>query len=130
MIHKSQTIKRYVSRILQSYGWKKFPKISLGVLPAFISFEFALSLLAGYTVALFFAGRRSRMKGRFPSFTFQCRQYRIHLHHWLVFSHVIVLSFLLHFSVATPFLFYGFLGGVIAQGIVNYEDWHTIIQKV
>jgi len=118
------------ARIQQSHGWQRFPKLSLGVLPSVISLELGVSLIIGYFIALLFAGRRSKTQGRIPSLVFRFKQYRIHLHHWLVFSNVIALTLILHFFIASPLLFYGFLGGIVAQGVFHYEDWHTVVQKV
>jgi len=117
-------------RITESYIWNRFPKFSLvGFIPGIISFELGISLIAGYLISFLFAGKQTKMRGRVPSLAFRFKQYRIHLHHWLVFSHVLALTLILHFFVASPLLFYGFLSGIVAQGIVHYEDWYSIVQK-
>ena len=118
------------SRIRESYWWQRFPKIPIGVVPSLISLELGISLLLGYFVALFFAGPRTSTQGRIPSLVFRFRQYRVHLHHWLVFSHVLVIALVMHFFVLTPLLFYGFLGGVVAQGVFHYRDWKAVVQRV
>lgn len=105
----------------------KFPLV---ILPSFVSLELGLSLLTGYIAALVVAGPKSRMRGRIPSFILKFKQYRVHLHHWLTFSSVFGASMALHFSLVHPLLFYGILGGVIAQGILHYEDWHVVVQKI
>jgi hypothetical protein len=118
------------SRIQESHVWRRYPKLSLGLAPSLISFELGISLVVGYLIAFVFAGARTNTPGRIPSLVFRIRQYRIHLHHWFVFSNILVALLFMHFFVLTPLLFYGFLGGVVAQGVFHYEDWHTIIQKV
>lgn len=123
-------MKRIQSWIRESYGWKRFPKISVGLTPSLLSFELGISLLLGYFVALFLAGSRTHVRGKIPSLVFRFRQYRIHLHHWLLFLHVLVLAAIMHFFVVTPLLFYGFLGGIVAQGVFHYEDWRQVVQKV
>ena len=112
-----------------NYGWRRFLKLSLGVVPSIVSIELGISLVIGYLVALFFAGSRTKIQGRVPSLVFRVRQYRVHVHHWVVFSHVLVFTLVTHFFVITPLLFYGFLGGIVAQGVFHYEDWRTVIQK-
>ena len=37
---------------------------------------------------------------------------------------------IMQFFVITPLLFYGFLGGIVAQGVFYYEDWRTVVEKV
>ena len=123
-------MKEIFSRIRESYGWQRFPKIPIGVVPILISLELGISLMLGYLVALFFAGPRTNKQGRIPSIVFRFRQYRIHLHHWFVFSSVLAVAFVMHFFVLTPLLFYGFLGGVVAQGVFHYQDWKAVIQRV
>ena len=116
--------------IQQNSRRKRLPKLSLWVLASIISLELGISLIIGYFIALFFAGRHTKAKGRIPSLIFRFKQYRIHLHHWLVFSNVIAVTLILHFFIVSPLLFYGLLGGVVAQGVLHYEDWHTIVQKI
>jgi ABC-type uncharacterized transport system permease subunit len=125
-------MKELPKRIKSSYSWQRFPKFSLGFVPALISIELAFSLFIGYFIAVFFAGSRTKAKNRskVPSLVFQFRQYRIHLHHWLLFLHVMVFAMVAQFFLITPLLFYGFLGGIVAQGVFHYEDWHTVIEKV
>jgi len=94
-----------------------------------ISFELGVSMVVGYLVARFFAGAKESVKGRTPSFVFRFRAYRVHVHHWLLFSPVLVVLLVSHIFIFTPHLFYGFLGGVIAQGVLYYEDWASVIKK-
>lgn len=94
-----------------------------------ISFELGFALLAGYFAAHFFAGKKTSEPGRFPSLVFEVQDYRIHLHHWLVFLVVLVGATLFNFFLFTPFLFYGFFGGAIFQGLWHYEDWPRIVSK-
>jgi len=128
--YNRESMRKLKSRIQQSYGWQRFPKFSLGFVPTLISFELAVSLFIGYFIAYFLAGPKTKQKGRVPSLTFQFRQYRIHLHHWFIFSNILLVAAITHFFVVTPLLFYGFLGGIVAQGIVHYEDWRSFVQKV
>jgi len=121
---------RWRSQIAKSYSWKRFPKFSLGVVPSVISLELGVSILMGYIIAFLFAGSRTKKQGRVPSLAFRFKQYRIHIHHWLVFLSILVVAAILQFFLVTPLLFYGFLGGIVAQGVFHYEDWRTVIQRV
>jgi len=108
-----------------------FPKASLGVLPMLISFELGFALLAGYFAAYFFASEKTSgpNRGNFPSLIFTVGNWRVHLHHWLVFFGIFVAAAIASFFIVSPFLFYGFLGGVIVQGLLHYEDWPRVIKR-
>jgi hypothetical protein len=125
-------MRRLIFRIRQRVSTKglvlTIPKASLGALPMFISFELGLSLIVGYFTARYFAGEKTAEQGRLPSLTFDIKNYRIHLHHWLVFLGIFAAAVVANFFVA-PLLFYGFLGGVIFQGVLYYDDWTKIVSK-
>ena len=106
----------------------RFPKESVGVLPfMLVSFELGLSIILGYVAARFCAGSETNTRGRFPSLVFSFGKYGIHLHHWLLFLGMLLCALAWGFFVIAPSAFYGFLGGVVAQGIITYEDWPRII---
>ena len=104
--------------------------LSLGAIPVMlISFSLGASLVIGYIAARFIAGSKTKEQGRFPSIAFTLRGYKIHVHHWLFFSSILVASFIFQFSVFAHEIFYGFLGGVVIQGVTFYEDWRQVIKK-
>jgi hypothetical protein len=107
------------------------PNVSLGALPMLISFELGFALLAGYFAARFFAGKKTAAPNwkHFPSLAFSVGDWRVHLHHWLVFSGILAATAFAHFFIVAPFAFYGFLGGVIAQGVLHYDDWPRIVSR-
>lgn len=105
------------------------PKASLGAASMLISFELGLSLLIGYFLATFFAGAATKQQGRFKSLIFSIRQYRVHVHHWLLSLAILSLALVFNFFVIAPVLFYGFLSGITIQGIVNYQDWKQVVMR-
>ncbi len=116
---------RYVPKRVKS---TRIPSESVGVLPfMLVSFELGVSIVIGYIAARFFAGSRTNEKGRFPSLTFSVKGYGIHLHHWFLFLGFLLAALVWGFFIVAPTVFYGFLGGVIAQGILMYEDWPRIV---
>lgn len=108
---------------------KHAAKMSLGAVPMLISLELGLALLAGYFLAKFFSGPQVKQQGRFGSLVFDVSGYRVHLHHWVLSAAVLLVAFTLNVAVLGPSVFYGFLGGVMAQGIVNYEDWRQVVWR-
>ncbi|MCH7828803.1 hypothetical protein IH982_03030 [Patescibacteria group bacterium] len=122
-------MRRIVAKISRGQIMQTVPKASLGVLPMLISFELGFALFAGYFAAYFFAGQKTSEQGRIPSLVFDMGDWRVHLHHWLVFLGIFVGAAIASFFIVSPFLFYGFLGGVIVQGLLHYDDWPRIVSK-
>ena len=108
---------------------KKFILISL--LPAGYAggYVFYLSWAAGFIISKYFSGKKDGKPGRVKSLIIPWRKWELHLHHWFVGSLLAITSALKGFSIITPELFYGFLGGLVFQGIFCYGDWHRIIRK-
>ena len=119
---------RLLRYLPQRVRFARIPKESVGVLPfMLISFELGVSIILGYVAARFFAGSETNTRGRIPSLTFSIKGYGVHLHHWLSFLGLLLAAVIWGFFIVAPNIFYGFLGGVIAQGILMYEDWPRIV---
>jgi Kef-type K+ transport system membrane component KefB len=88
---------------------------------AIFSFQIYFGAILGYYLAKNFSKR-------FRSLIFEIKNWRFHLHHWLVCSLVLISSFFFDF-LSLPNFVLGFLGGMIFQGIYCYDDWHKILIK-
>ena len=108
---------------------KKFILISL--LPAGYAwgYVFYLSWAAGFVISKYCGGKKDGRPGRVKSIIIPWRRWELHLHHWFICFLLAAASVAKGFSVITPELFYGFLGGLVFQGIFCYSDWHRIIRK-
>ncbi|MCH8987098.1 hypothetical protein IIA94_02945 [Patescibacteria group bacterium] len=117
--------------VLLGFKASKNPQhLSLGAISVMlISFSLGMSLIIGYIAARLISGAKTRERGRFPSIAFTLRGYKIHVHHWLSFASILAAALIFQFSVFTHEIFYGFLGGVVIQGITFYEDWRQVIKK-
>ena len=124
-------MRRIVAKIPRRQIMQAIPKASLGVLPMLISFELGFALLAGYFVARFIAGRKTSSPNwkHIPSLAFSVGDWRVHLHHWLIFLAIFIAAAIASFFIVSPFAFYGFLGGVIVQGVSHYDDWPKVIVR-
>ena len=107
----------------------RFPRATMSIVPLLISVELGISMILGYVAARFVAGHEEKATGRFPNLSFRFRSYRIHVHHWVVFSNILAVTLILHVFVVTPYIFYGFLGGIVAQGVLHYDDWREFVVK-
>jgi hypothetical protein len=96
----------------------------LGYLSYYLSYA---SWLAGFIAAKYGGSKREGKPGRVKSVVIYWHKYRLHLHHWVLAFVTSLVCALKGIYVITPELFYGFLGGLIFQGIYCYNDWHRII---
>jgi len=104
----------------------KFKKITLpiftGVISLYISVLFCFGIIAGYIFMKYFSGR-------IKSVEFSFGNYKLHLHHWLYSSLVLVIMFITDIHSFFPVFVLGFGGGFVLQGIYCYGDWHKILKK-
>jgi hypothetical protein len=88
------------------------------------------SWIAGFLIAKYGGGKKEGMRGRVRSIKITLGMYRLHLHHWLICSAVMVIavvrSFYLFFP---PEMFLSFMSGVVFQGVYCYSDWRRIIHR-
>ncbi|XOB42462.1 MAG: hypothetical protein ACKKMP_00145 [Candidatus Nealsonbacteria bacterium] len=100
----------------------KLPKFLLGVPVALLSLKIFFGGVFGYLLARF-------LSGKIGSVVFGIGSFKFHFHHWLMGALALGLIFLYEVSPLMDQLFYGFIGGIIFQGIFNYADWHRILFK-
>jgi len=89
--------------------------------------------VTGYMLGDLGGGGATGIQGRVPSLIFNFDNLKIHLHHWflsLFFIFFLIIYFLSK-KKNLKFLFFsfkfGFLFGLMLQGILNYSDWYRII---
>jgi len=124
-------MRRIVAKISRKKIMQNVPNASLGALPMLISLELGFALLAGYFAARFVAGKKTSAPNfkHIPSLAFDMGDWRVHLHHWLIFLAIFIAASIASFFIVSPFVFYGFLGGVIAQGVLHYDDWPRVVVR-
>ncbi|MDO8655059.1 MAG: hypothetical protein Q7R48_01365 [bacterium] len=112
-------------------GLPALPKIVFWLTPLLISLEAGFSMFLGYLIADFIAGKKSNQQGRIRNpFIFNVRSYRIHVHHWLVFLGCLVFTLVLsRTAFGVPSVIFGFFGGIVVQGIIDYDDWKSVVKK-
>lgn len=104
-------------------------KIMFGAILAVISLQLFWGIVIGYTIAKLFAGKQTGQPGIVKSINFQIGSYKLHLHHWLLGSIILIFTAVNNFYIISSQLFYGALGGYIFQGIVCYNDWTKFLIK-
>jgi len=103
-------------------------KFILGIPLAFVSVETWLGAMSGYFAAKFFSGEKTGCQGRIGSFILKIGDWKIHLHHWLFGLGILISAIFYRFLPFPPFSF-GFLGGLVFQGIACYSDWHKFLKQ-
>ena len=105
--------------------------VLLSLVPAGFSlgYLFYLGCAAGFAVCKVCGGTESGLQGRVRSIIIPIRSHELHLHHWLLSAVATATSAIHGFSLVTPGLFYGVLGGLMLQGILCYNDWHRIVKR-
>jgi hypothetical protein len=103
-------------------------KILWGIPLALISFQLYLGVILGYLAGKLFSGKETGCHGRVKSLTFNVGQWNVHLHHWLWGLGVLIAGIFYDFLPFPKFSF-GFLGGLIFQGIICFPDWHRVFEK-
>jgi len=100
----------------------KLPKLLISVPVALLSLKVFFGGIFGYLLAQFLSGKMN-------SIVLNMGNLKLHLHHWIMSALVLGLILLYEISPLMDQLFYGFLGGVIFQGVSNYSDWYKIFFK-
>lgn len=84
---------------------------------------------AAFFITKFLSGRAEGKQGIVRSIVIPWRDYRLHLHHWLLALVVGVVLVARGFYVVTPEIFYGLFSAAIFQGIYCYGDWYRIVKR-
>lgn len=105
--------------------------ICIGLLPAGVGlgYLFYISLVIGLVVSRYFSGEKDGIQGRVRSVIISWRRYELHLHHWFLSSLAGAIFALQGSSLLIPELLYGFIGGLVFQGIYFYSDWYRIVKR-
>jgi hypothetical protein len=103
------------------------PKILIGSI-AFVSPTVFIGGAIGYLSAMYFAGREGHNQ-IIKSIIFDIGNYRIQLHHWLLFPVFLILAAFFNFFLFSSLFFFGFLGGLAFQDIHLDRDWKKVLRK-
>jgi len=88
----------------------------------------------GYFAGYLFGGHQTGVQGLVDSLILSLGTWQFHLHHWLLsLALLLFLFFFVRKNFRLPTLFFsflfGFFLGLLAQGIIAYDDWHRILIK-
>jgi len=106
---------------------KAFCILSLLASGIILGYLFFVAWLLCFLATRYMAGKTSEKQGRVKSIVIPFGKYKVHFHHWLISSVIIVLSLITNVCFLAPAIFYGLLSGSVFQGIYSYSDWHKIL---
>jgi len=104
-------------------------KIFLSIPLLIYSIEFYFGIIFGYLAAKYLSGKETGQSGIMRSLILHIGNWKLHLHHWLFASGIILSALFLNFHLPLTNFSFGLLGGFAFQGIYCYSDWHKIIFK-
>ena len=93
----------------------------------YYSFLLALGLAIGYIGSKLFA-KYTYEQGRTDKIYIDCGKYKIHMHHWIMGALFLLIVWFIDFFYL-PRFFVGFVCGVIAHDIYDFNDWHKVLVK-
>jgi len=100
------------------------PLLAAGII---LGYLFFVGWLLGLLLTKYMAGKTSGNPGRIKSIVIPFGKYKIHFHHWLISSGIIILSLIANIHFLASAISYGVLSGSVFQGIYYYSDWHRIL---
>ncbi|MFA5953564.1 MAG: hypothetical protein WC812_03150 [Candidatus Pacearchaeota archaeon] len=86
---------------------------------------FIIGFVLGFIFAYLLSGKKSGEKGILGSLKFNFKNYKIHIHHWIISLAILII--LIAFKYYNYFI-YGILIGIFVQGL-TYKDFYKIIYK-
>ena len=101
--------------------------LSLLTASIILGYVFFVGWLSGFLITKYMAGKTSGKAGRIKSIVIPFRKYKIHFHHWLISSGIIILILLTNVGFLASAIACGVLSGSVFHGIYSYDDWHKIL---
>ncbi len=88
---------------------------------------FFLASWVSFLVTKYLGSKETGKRSKIPSITLPLGLYKIHLHHWLISSTIIAIALVKGSWLLPTEVFYGFLSGIVWQGVYCYDDWHKVV---
>ena len=99
--------------------------LSTGIILGYLSF---IAWSVGFLLVKYLGSKTVGEPSKLRSYFIPLGKYKIHLHHWLLSSCVIIVFAVFKGTYVLPSdLFYGFFGAIVFHGIYCYSDWHRVL---
>ncbi len=99
--------------------------LSAGIILGYLSF---IAWSVGFLLAKYLGSKTVGEPSKVRSYFIPLGKYKIHLHHWLLSSCVIIGFAVFKGAYVLPSsLIYGFFGALVFHGIYCYSDWYKVL---
>ena len=99
--------------------------LSTGIILGYLSF---IAWSVGFLLVKYLGSKTVGEPSKVRSYFIPLGKYKIHLHHWLLSSCVIIVFVVFKGAYVLPSnLFYGFFGAIVFHGIYCYSDWYRVL---
>jgi len=99
--------------------------LSTGIILGYLSF---ITWSVGFLLVKYLGSKAVGEPSKVRSYLIPLGKYKIHLHHWLLSSCVIISFVVFKGAHVLPSnLVYGFFGAIVFHGIYFYSDWYRVL---
>jgi len=99
--------------------------LSTGIILGYLSF---IAWSVGFLLVKYLGSKTVGEPSKIRSYFIPLGKYKIHLHHWVLSSCVIIGFVVFKGAYVLPSnLFYGFFGAIVFHGIYSYSDWYKVL---
>ena len=106
---------------------RKYLPVFVFTASCYYSSLIALGLALGYLGSKIFS-KYLLENGKVDCIYIDCGKYKIHFHHWILGTLVLLLVWFIDYFYL-PRFFLGVVLGVIAHDIYDFNDWHKVLVK-
>ncbi len=99
--------------------------LSMCIILGYLSF---IAWSVGFLLSKYLGSKKVGEPSKIKSYFIPLGKHKIHLHHWLLSSGVIVAFAVFEGAYVLPSnLVYGFFGAIVFHGIYSYSDWYKVL---
>ena len=99
--------------------------VATGIILGYLSF---IAWSVGFLLVKYLGSKTVGEPSKVRSYFIPLGKYKIHLHHWLLSSGVIIVFVVFKGTYVLPSdLVYGFFGAIVFHGIYYYSDWYKVL---
>ncbi len=99
--------------------------LSTGIILGYLSF---IAWSVGFLLVKYLGSKTIGEPSKIRSYFIPLGKYKIHLHHWVLSSCVIIVFVVFKGAYVLPSnLVYGFFGAIVFHGIYSYSDWYKVL---
>ncbi len=102
-----------------------FPGTTL-IISFYLSILFTIGIIAGYLGTTLFHRRIRKKRGKVKGISLPFRKWEIHLHHWILGSLGIIITY---FFSSLSIFWLGVFGGLVFHDIYTDKKWYRVIYR-